>query len=946
MTVLVPPVLVPPVEIRRLGDEDTETAVTTLEYDGYGNLVKITDPEDGTQTFTHDVMGNVLTRTDALERTWTFEYDALGLRTLERNPANEETRFEYDAVGNQVKVIHPDETETGMVYDAADRLVKVVDAEGGEQVYEYDEAGNRTKEIDPAGKITQYAYDADRRLRTITDGAGNETVFHYPDEPGQHHGDRHQPIRIEYPTFERRLQYDRRGRVIAQTDRWLDGAEWREQTTRTEYDARGHQSKTIDSAERETEYAYDALGRMSAVTDALEQTTRYHYDNRDNLIGLTDANDNTHTFSFDRADRMLTEARPKVQTIEYGYDAAGQLIERTDPVGHRAVYTYDDAGRRTEVRHYQASDPDTPERTVTFTHDERGRLSGYDDGVMSGEYDYDALGRKTAETVHYPDFSRTHEKTWQPNGRQASLTAPHGTTYDFSWDAADRLQSVVIPGEGVIAYTDYDWHQPTRIEFPGGTIRENTYDGLQRHTGIRVTNSSDQTLMDYAYTWDETGNITEKATEHGHYQYGYDDIDRLVEAEYPTFDPEQWTYDPLGNRITDAGTGEQEWEYNDNNELLSSVEFTYDYDDNGSLIAEYHPDGTLYRSHEYNAETRLSAVRDGQGELIAEYSYDPFGRRVSKTVYDPPGQNPEITWYVYSDQGLMAELDEQGQQTDFYLFPPDGLWSTDPIFRRSEGSYFYYQTDHLGTPQQLIDRAGNLVHSREMRAFGEVAESGMEDRWRFPGQLESAETRFYYNYFRDYEPGLGRYVQSDPIGLFGGANVYLYADASPVYGLDPLGLCTISGAWAQPPTGRVTDITPCTGGPRKCLHVDNPWPWQRIRYRVDVTGAVEGVIVCREECACEEDRVWQLRGSISKEFEVLVPVPGANWCKRLPGYLRASCMILRYRNILSNSGNVVELARPIAEAEVGMLVAAVVAANDPTMWCKAARGNMNVRFRL
>jgi YD repeat-containing protein len=374
----------------------------------------------------------------------------------------------------------------------------------------------------------------------------------------------HQPIRIEYPTFERRLQYNRRGRVIAQTDRWLEGAQWMERTTRTFYDARGHQERTLDPAERETHYTYDALNRMIEVTDALGQTTEYHYDHRDNLIGLTDANGNTHSFTFDKADRMRTEARPMGQTITYGYDAAGQLTERTDPMGNRAEYDYDDAGRRTEVRHFHHENPDTPERTVTFDHDETGRLIGYDDGVMSGEYSYDAVGRKTSETVHYPGFSRTHDQTWHANGRQASLTAPHGTTYSFHWDSADRMQSVIIPGEGVIAYTDYQWHQPTRIEFPGGTIRENTYDGLQRHTGIQVTNPAEQVLMDYIYTWDETGNITEKTTEHGPYQYAYDDIDRLISAEYPTFSAEEWTYDPLGNRITDARTGETEWHYNDN----------------------------------------------------------------------------------------------------------------------------------------------------------------------------------------------------------------------------------------------------------------------------------------------------------------------------------------------------------------------------------------------
>lgn len=782
--------------VRRLGDDDTVTAETHFEYDDDDNLIKVTDPEGGEVTFTHDIMGNVLTRTDALNRTWTFEYNALGQRTLERNPLELETAWEYDEVGNQIKVIHTDQTETVLVYDDANRLEKVIDAEGGEQTYSYDAAGNRTKETDPSGKVTEYTYDADRRLTRITDGAGNETRFHYPVSPAQHQGDRHQPIKIEYPTFERQLQYNRRGQVIVQTDRWLENGQWREQTQRTFYNERGQQIRTLDNAERETTISHDALGRMTTVTDALGQATTYHYDNRDNLVGLTDANDNTHTFSFDRADRMQTEARPMGQTIVYDYDAAGQLTQRTDPMGHRAVYVYDGIGRRTEVHHYHASDLDAPERVVTFSHDDRNRLTGYDDGVMSGQFTYDNLGRKTEETVYYPDFSKTHKKTWHANGRQASLTAPHGTTYSFHWDNADRLQSVIVPGEGVIAYSEYEWFQASQIQFPGGTIRTNTYDGLQRHTGIQVTNPAEQTLMDYVYQWDETGNITQKATEHGLYQYGYDAIDRLTEAEYPTFSAEAWTYDPLGNRITDARTGELEWEYNANNELLSSVEYTFEYDANGSLIAEYHPDGTLFRSHEYNAETRLSAIRDGNNNLIAEYTYDPFGRRVSKTVYNPPGQNAETTWYLYSDQGLMAELDGQGNPLDFYLFPPDGLWSTDPIFRKSGASYFYYQTDHLGTPQQLIDRAGNLIHSREMRAFGEVLESGMADRLRFPGQLHSQETGLYYNYFRDYQPMIGGYISVDPLQLRGSINLYGYSGQRPTLNRDPLGL--MFEGWIDP----------------------------------------------------------------------------------------------------------------------------------------------------
>ena len=59
---------------------------------------------------------------------------------------------------------------------------------------------------------------------------------------------------------------------------------------------------------------------------------------------------------------------------------------------------------------------------------------------------------------------------------------------------------------------------------------------------------------------------------------------------------------------------------------------------------------------------------------------------------------------------------------------------------------------------------------------------------RFPGQYYDAETNTAYNYYRDYDPGVGRYVQSDPIGLRSGANTYVYTSGDPVYNIDALGL--------------------------------------------------------------------------------------------------------------------------------------------------------------
>jgi RHS repeat-associated protein len=60
--------------------------------------------------------------------------------------------------------------------------------------------------------------------------------------------------------------------------------------------------------------------------------------------------------------------------------------------------------------------------------------------------------------------------------------------------------------------------------------------------------------------------------------------------------------------------------------------------------------------------------------------------------------------------------------------------------------------------------------------------------FRFPGQYADKETNLFYNYFRDYDPSFGRYVESDPIGLKGGINTYLYVEATPLLQIDMLGL--------------------------------------------------------------------------------------------------------------------------------------------------------------
>jgi len=116
--------------------------------------------------------------------------------------------------------------------------------------------------------------------------------------------------------------------------------------------------------------------------------------------------------------------------------------------------------------------------------------------------------------------------------------------------------------------------------------------------------------------------------------------------------------------------------------------------------------------------------------------------------------------------------------------------------------FWYIHTDHLNTPRSVENpTTGELVWRWDSAPFGETAPNEDPDGdlepfilpLRFPGQYADPETGLHYNYFRDYEPAIGKYVESDPVGLDGGINTYSYAYSRPTQLVDPFGLQTSEG---------------------------------------------------------------------------------------------------------------------------------------------------------
>jgi RHS repeat-associated protein len=107
-------------------------------------------------------------------------------------------------------------------------------------------------------------------------------------------------------------------------------------------------------------------------------------------------------------------------------------------------------------------------------------------------------------------------------------------------------------------------------------------------------------------------------------------------------------------------------------------------------------------------------------------------------------------------------------------------------------SVYYAHTDYRNAPRILTDEDQSVAWRAEYTPFGTaiVTVNRVENNLRLPGQYFDSETALHYNYHRYYDPSTGRYITSDPIGLEGGLNTYLYAKANPLRYIDPLGLYT------------------------------------------------------------------------------------------------------------------------------------------------------------
>jgi len=195
--------------------------------------------------------------------------------------------------------------------------------------------------------------------------------------------------------------------------------------------------------------------------------------------------------------------------------------------------------------------------------------------------------------------------------------------------------------------------------------------------------------------------------------------------------------------------------------------------------------------------------------LRGSYTYNAFEQRVQKVA------GGVTTQFVFDRFGhLLEEANASGTIQKEYIWLDDLPVA---MVDATTNTIYFIHTDQLGTPQKITDGSANVVWDGVYDPFGNVtAITGAGANWgaanwgsflweptpssfnplRFPGQYADAETALNQNWNRDYDPSIGRYIQSDPYGISSGVNTYEYVEGNPLNSTDNTGLidnCVLKG---------------------------------------------------------------------------------------------------------------------------------------------------------
>ncbi|MFS1514767.1 polymorphic toxin-type HINT domain-containing protein [Chengkuizengella sp. SCS-71B] len=731
------------------GGTESIKSQTTRDYDGNGNLIKVTSPEGYVTEFIYNEANRLIEQRQEVQED---QIDVLSTK----------------AIIDGRKIVYPEQTYEYKLKLQPDGEISSysIDVEYDTRILELVEIGsieeNTSVNSDTLGKIHFQAENANYteenilgsmvfRVKENTLGTGYVTIsptstyvdgegtsYQFTEVIGQAAEARIpdmndnslvetndftftallDQVQINQPEYEEK--YDINGnRLIDVPDLdyikdWLfaDKTNVMQDLSRT-YFAEKQTSSVykVDTATvtRTIQYEYDKAGNLIKEIDPNGHVTTYIYDAYNRLIEVIDRENGRTKLEYDEVGNVTKEVLPEQYDenlgVTYSYDSLNRLEMTTNVLGNVIQKNiYDVNGNLIKVidaNGYDSSDSDDLRYGLEYTYDIGNRLltlttpETKNEGITNSHYTYNALNHVLTYSDGLNNTTTYVRDIW---GNPLTVTNAEGYTSEFKYDLAGNLLSSTDGNGNTMNYEYNQFHLLKSITDPLGQTVSYVYD-LEG----RLRTEVDRNNQTIAYVYNRDHQL----------------VTRSIEGDE---NREKFLYNKDGSILAAINdNGVNEYRYTANGYLASEWRngqqiLTYEYDQNGNIVGFVEPSGDWTR-YSYDDHNRIQKVFDGE-ELLATYNYNKDSTIAntqystgiqSDYTYDKDlnilglthknTQNEIISQYVYTydvNGNLLSEI-ENGELTEYTY---DKLNQLHTVFRNNELETYTY--DAIGNRIEKI----------------------------------------------------------------------------------------------------------------------------------------------------------------------------------------------------------------------------------------------------
>jgi RHS repeat-associated protein len=549
------------------------------------------------------------------------------------------------------------------------------------------------------------------------------------------------------------------------------------------YDINGNTQRFHDHDGAQFKFEYTSWNLRKSKIDPLGHATHYEY-NPDGLpSALVDSGATRSEYSYDLKGNLQEVRRHGVLKERYRYDMAGNLVEKLD--GDNQPLLTIEVGQHNLMTSRKLASGDMHE----FVYTDDGRLAAATAGKHLVEFAYNAFAYRTKDmrdgrgVEHlFSDRGRLKKTVILDRFQVSYEILPTGTMRII--DPAGNRHSVQRLGGGLMQRTcSSRTSELTQYDPEGRCVLK-----------VLFIKGSQNALWTRRYRYSGEGDLLSvEDSRSGTTTYTYDAAHRIAKSVSRRANGTREAYfafDSAGNLLQQPGLAAVT--LREGNRLAAANGDQFEYNQRNHIASRSSQSGVL----RYYYDSRDMLVRCEMPDSCWQADYDPLSRRMSKTFGE------RKTEFFWDSDRLIAEINHAGRlrvyvYADHFALTPI-LFLDYPSVDSGPGSAetFFIFTDHLSSPVRVEDVRGDVVWQAEYDPYGTAhidPRARIEFNLRFPGHYFDPELNLHYNRFRYYSPELGRYLQSDPIGVAGGMNLYAYT-ANPLKQVDLRGTSCNGGS--------------------------------------------------------------------------------------------------------------------------------------------------------